>query len=319
MFDFYNKRRKLSKSERIYDQENREKLKKKYLNFSIFVTVGVVMVVTVVALILYMNFENGVLRTFVKSSSKNLESGGFSYHITAGINENTFMECDGEFELELSNQQLTSLYHAKYDGYEYDAVTYSRGSKAYRGNYYGGKWSVEDYTDRSFDFFDFYRDYRKGRLDTSAIIRYTGANDKFDATQLSKSIGAILKEVSSTKNLHRVLHQQINDTAQGTVISYTPDMKTLMGIIVRNIGSAYSSANEYTKFRDTVENSYENLEKVYCVVKLTIDKKGYLRNIDISYMIEGQTHFMKFEFSEFGEREIEVPDSFLAAADLQKD
>ncbi len=318
MFDFFNRKRRLSKSERMYEEEA-QSFTQKYSKFPFFVIAGVVLVLIVVIFILYLNFNSGVLRTFVKSSAKIFESGGFSYHISAGVNENTFMECDGEFELKLENQQMTSLYHATYDEYEYDAVTYSRGTNAYRGNYYGGKWSVEDYADRSLDFFDFYRDYRRGKFDASAVLRFTGTNDKFDALQLSKSIGAILEELSTTKSINKVLHQQTKDVKDGMVITYTPDMAEFMDIIVRNIGSAYSSANAYSQFKTTVENSRENLENTYCEINFTIDNKGYLTGIDFRYQYEGENHFIRFEFSDFGERDIEVPESFLAAADLQKD
>ncbi|MBE6824231.1 MAG: hypothetical protein E7513_02675 [Ruminococcaceae bacterium] len=316
MFNFRSNRKTLSKSERYYEPVE-EPFSSKIFKFPIFVTVGLILVVLIIGMIFYFNYSNNVFKKFIDASSNNFDSGGFEYHVSAGVNKDTFMDYTGELSFDLSKQSMTSIYHAIYEEYEYDAAVYSKGDYAYRGNYYGGKWSVDDYADRSLDFFDFYRDYRKGVFDAGAALRFTKNTDKFNAQQLQEAVDNITKELMKPSGAKNILHAQTHETANGTIITFTPDMDKVYDIIVDNIGSAYTSANAYAQFKETVNNSKANLDSVIATVSYTIDQKGYLTDISIDYTLKDEHYFFKAEMSNFLERELQLPQGFVSVIGLE--
>ncbi len=316
MFGFRSNRKTLSRSERYYEPVE-ETFSSKILKFPIFVVAGLVLVILVVGMIFYFNYNNNALRKFIDSSSKNFDSGGFEYHISAGVNKDTFMDYTGELSFDLNNQNMTSIYHAVYEEYKYDAAIYSKGNFAYRGNYYGGKWSADDYTDSSLDFFDFYRDYRKGVFDAGAALRFTKNTEKFNAQQLQVAVDNITSELMKASNAKNILHSQVEETANGTVITFTPDVAKLYDVIVDNIGSAYTSANAYAQFKETVNNSKANLSSVIATVSYIINQDGYLTDISIDYTLKDEHYFFIVEMSNFGAREIELPEGFMSVIGLE--
>ena len=174
------KKKPLPKSERFYEEEE-ESVIKKYLRFPVFVGLGLVLVAFVIILMFLFNHNNNALAMFNKASSNVFESGSFHYDVCAGVNGTTYMQYKGDMEFDLDKQLMNSSYHAVYEDYEYDAVVYGSGTQSHRGNYYGGKWSVEDYSEKALDFFDFYKDYRKGEFDAGAMLRFTDSSDVFNA------------------------------------------------------------------------------------------------------------------------------------------
>lgn len=315
---FFNKGKPNLKSERYYeDYEPQGFQLSRYVKFSAFVVVALVLVAAVIISMVAFNLKNNTLVMFNKASSKNFDCGSFSYQLNAKLNDELYMMYDGAIEFDLHDRKIESVYHAVYKDYEYDAVTYAQDSKAIRGNYYNGKWTTEDYSDRALDFFGFYNEYRRGKLDAGAAVRFTQTNDKFAARSLKTSIESIIKELSKPTNMNAVMHQKMVVADGDTTITFNPEMDKVFDIIIKHIGPAYTSANEFAIFKAAVENSMDNLQKTDCEIKYTINGKGYLSYLYISYTVDGDNYVVEINMGDFKEAETVVPESFFAATSIE--
>lgn len=318
MASFFRKRKSLPKSERYYEDDEPQGFElKKYIKFSAFVIVALVLVVAVILSMFAINYKNNTFVMFNKASSKNLDCGSFSYVIKAKVNDENYMVYDGAIEFDLHDRKIESVYHAVYKGYDYDAVTYAKDSKAVRGNYYGGKWTTEDYSDRALDFFGFYNDYRRGKLDAGAAVRFTQTNDKFTARQLKVSVEDIIKELTRPSNVNGVLHQQVKTVNEETTVTFSPEMDKVFDIILSHIGPAYTSANEFSKFKADIENSRESLKNVDAEISYTIDSRGYLSFVNISYNVNGDNYVIEIKMDDFKEANAEIPESFFVSSGIE--
>ncbi len=300
-----------------YGEEN-ENAQPKWLRFSVFVTIALVAVLVIVLLIVIFNLNNGVMRKFSDSSVRNFESGGFDYHVSASINDKTYLDYVGQLEFDIDTQHLETVYHADYNTYEYDSVTYAHGADAFTGSFYGGKWTVEDYTDKALDFFSFYRSYSKGKFDAGAAVRFTGINDKFNAVQLQYSVENIFKELSSTKAVNDILRSETVQTEDGTVVTFTPKSDELLQIVSRNLSSAFTSAKEYEKFEKLLEDNSKSLSKDQTVVSFTISKEKYLTEIHMEHTVDKKCYKIDILMSNFGNAQVEIPKSFITATGTQQ-
>lgn len=290
-------------------------LKKKVIRFPVFVIAGLVLVAIVVGIIIWVNVSNNSLRVLVLSTAKSIESDGFDYHIEAKIDGVTRMEYDGQMEFDLKESSYISSYHADYVDYEYDNVVYASGHKSYRGNCYGGKWTIEDYSAKALDFIDWYKDFRHFRFDGSSALRFTELTGKFNARQFGNAGNGIIKELSKTKNLHKVLHQEIvsNDDG-GMTVTYNPDMEKVVDIVMKDIAPAFTNANDYLNLKESIELNRENIRNSQMVVTYTTNKDGYLTNFTLDYTAGGTNYYINAELSNFSKAKVQVPQSFFTAA-----
>lgn len=315
MAGFLN-RRKIDKGiDEYYGMEEVKAPKK--LKFSMLVIVALVLVFVVIVSIFSINLNNNSFKKFHRASIKNFESSGFEYEVSAGINGENYMSYAGALEFDLRDQILESQYHAVYTDYEYDAVSYAHKSQAYRGNYYGGRWTVEEYTEKALDFFSFYRSYKRGEFDAGALVRFTETNDIFRAVQLRNSTMATIEELSKPTAINNILHQKIQSTENGTVYTFTPDMDEVMAIVTRNVASAYSSAKEYNEVKQRIDESMTNLENAQTTVSYTISLDKYLTDIEIVHIVNGDRYVIEIHMSNFGKTDVEVADGFLTAAGVE--
>lgn len=295
-----------------YEDEN-ENAQPKWLRFSVFVAIALVAVLVIAILIVFFNLNNNVLKSLVDSSCENFESGSFDYHITASINDKTHLEYVGQLEFDINTQLLKSSYHADYNTYEYDSVTSANGADAYTGSYYGGKWTVEDYTDKALDFFSFYRSYSKGKFDAGAAVRFTDLNDKFDAVQLQSSVENIIKELSSAKAIDDVLCCETVQTEDGTVVTLRPQSDELFQIVSKNLSSAFTSAKEYEEFKKMIDDNSQALSKAKTVVSYTISKNKYLTEVHIEHTVDDKCYKIDILMDNFSNAQVEIPDGFITA------
>lgn len=316
--DFRRKKKPLPKIVRMYEPEE-EKFSDKIKTFPVFVGIGVVAVLLIVILIVCFNSSNNALKSFVTSSSNNFDSGSFSYSISATLNGEMQMQYNGSMEFDLNKQVMKSVYTAEYADYSYDAVVYSVGLESKRGNYYDGKWIVEDYSDRALDFFDFYRDYRKCDFDAGAALRFTGANTKFNAQEFEKSFNEITKTLTKPSNMDSILQLETNTNETGTIVTMIPNLELVFDIIVDEIGSAYLDANEYEQFVQMVEDSQFNLQNSRPLISYTITDNGYLSQILIDYTVDNNNYMIRVDMAEFGTAQVVIPDSFYDAASIEKE
>lgn len=293
-------------------------LKKKVIRFPVFVIAGFVLVAVVTAIIISINISNNSLRVLVKSTAQTIECDGFDYHIEAKIDDVTCMDYKGQFEFDLEDRSYTSVYHATYNDYEYDNVVYVNAEKSYRGNWYGGKWNVEDYTASALDFIDFYKDFRKFRFDGPSALRFTGLTGKYNARQFGNSMNDIIKELSKSRNLNHVMHQHIENSEAGMVVTYTPDMEKVYDILIENIAPAYTNANEYLSMKEDVERNRENIRNSELYVQYKTNADGYLTNFVFDYTTNGVNYEINIELSNFNNAKPVIPDSFFVAAGIEQ-
>ncbi|MBQ4128792.1 MAG: hypothetical protein IJD68_03360 [Ruminococcus sp.] len=316
MADFFRKKKPMLKSEQYYEQEQ-ESLISKAKKFPIFVGVSVACVIIIFGIVFFTSFSNNALKMFVDSSSQNFDSGSFDYHINADLNGVTYLEYEGQLEFYLPQHQFKSVYHANYEDYEYDAVVYTSKDKAYCGNLYGGKWSIEDYTEKALDFFSFYKSYRKNEFDAGAFVRFTDTTDTFSAVPLEEAASNIAQELSKQSTLENVLHQQLEQTEGGNVVTFTPELEKVFDIVLKHIGSAYTSANEFSQFKERIEQSQQNLENAQTKISYKISKDGYLTDIYIEHEVNGDCYVISVSMSNFSKAEVVIPDGFTTAAGLE--
>lgn len=310
-----NKKPRL-KSESYYEDES-ENIVKKYLKFPVFVTVALLLVLLIIIISMFVvNHNNNAFVMFNRASSKAFDSGSFHYSVDAGINGTSYMQYEGDMEFDLNSQVMNSVYHAVYENYEYDSVVYSKGANAYRGNFYGGKWSVDDYSKKTLDFFDFYRDYRKGDFDAGAAVRFADCNDIFNAKQLEESVDNIFSQLSGARNMKTVMGQEISVVDGETTVVFTPQLEEVFAVVVSEVGSAFSSADAYADFKESVENSQEKLSSAQMTISYTIGTEGYLADFSLNFTVDNNTYFIIAELSQFGEAEVVIPQDFLTAANI---
>ncbi len=297
-----------------YDNFTQKEKSDKYLKFPVFVIAAVVFVVLVFAIIFLVNMGNNSLKKFNSASVRNFESGGFDYHITAQINDKTHMDYVGAIEFDLDSQMLESSYHAIYEDYEFDSVTYAHGADAFSGSFYGGKWSVENYTNKALDFFSFYRNYKKGKFDAGAAARFTGMNETFNAVQLQNSMEYITKELSDSYTQNNILCQSVKSDENGTTVTFTPKNDELAEIILSNISPAFTSAKEFEKFKNLIDSNLDNLSQAQTEISFTISREKYLTDIHLAHTVDSECYEIDVEMSNFGNAQVEIPDSFMTAA-----
>ena len=312
ILEFFN-RRKPDPYEDFYDNFTQKDKKSKYLKFPVFVGAAVALVVLVFAIIFLVNTASSSLEKFNKAVVKNFESDSFDYHISAGIDDKTLMDYEGSLVFELDTQTFESVYHATYENYEYDSVTYAHGADAFSGSYYGGKWSVENFTNKALDFFSFYRNYEKGKFDAGSAVRFTGLNNTFDAVQLQYSIENMIKELSGSYAQKHILCQSVETDENGTTITFEPKNDEVADIVLNNISSAFTSAKEFEKFKEVIEGSTDNLSKSQTVISFTISRDKYLTDIHLAHTVNGKCYKIDVKMSNFGSAEVEIPDSFMVA------
>ncbi len=316
MADFFRKKKPMLKSEQYYEQEQ-ESVFSKVRKFPIFVGISVVCVLLVFAIVFFANYSNNSLKMFVDSTSKNFDSGSFEYSVSAELNSVTYLDYEGQLEFSLGGQSFESLYHAVYEDYEYDAVVYANKGQAYRGNFYGGKWTIEDYTEKALDFFSFYKSYRKNEFDAGAFVRFTDNTDTFSAVQLEQSVNNIAKELSKQSSLENILHQKLETTDKGTTVTFTPELDKVFDVVLKYIGSAYTSANAYSEFKDVVAQSEENLKNAQTKISYTISRDGYMTDLILEHKINGDCYVVKVKMSNFSKAQVDIPQDFMTAANLE--
>lgn len=312
IFDIFNKR-KQDPYDGYYDNFADKNKESKYLKFPVFVGAAVGLVVIVFIIIFLMNLSSNPMEKFNKASIRNFESGSFDYHINAGVDDKTYLDYEGALKFDLGTQMLESVYHATYEDYEYDSVTYAHGAEAFTGSYYGGKWSVEDFTTKALDFFSFYRSYEKGKFDAGSAVRFTGLNHVFDAVHLQYSVENIMKDLSGTHAQNKILCQSIKSDENGTTVTFNPKDDELADIILTNISSAFTSAKDYEKFKEVIDGSGDSLSNVQTEISYTIDRDRYLTDIRIAHTVDGKCYTIDIQMSNFGDAEVEIPDSFITA------
>lgn len=309
------KRRYSSADEDYYDKP---KQNKNIAKFSVFVVIALLVVTIIIGSIFYFNFKNNSLRTFVKASSNVLDCGSFEYHIAASIDGTPYMDYKGEMSFDHENRYMVSLYHADYNDYEYDAVLLAKSDVAVKGNYYGGKWTVEDYTSSAHDFMDFYNDYRNYNFNAAAAMRFLGDTKTFNSANLETAMDNIFSELSKPNNLKNVLHQHIEEKDGKTIYTFKPEMFELSQIVLEHIAPAYSSAKVYAEFKDTIFKNEDNLRNVDATLMYTIDENEYLTDVLLNYTVNGKTYTIKVELGKFTEPNPHVPEDFLVAANAQR-
>lgn len=317
--DLFKKNKKpLPKTIRNYEGEQENNGIEQILRFPVLMAVSVVLVAAVIITVIFINKGNNVFSQFVKASSKSFDSGSFDYTVNVSVNDSTNMKYTGTFQMDIDDQLLSSVYHAEYNEYQYDSVTYYKNAASYQGNYYDGKWTVSDNTDKVIDFIDFYGDYRKGDFDAGAFVRFTNSTKSFSASQLQKAFGDIIDDFKKSSNLNNVLHMTESTSGVNTVVTFEPDVAQALDIIKSHLAPAFASANAYKDFCTRIDDAKGNLATTKATVSYTVDGSGYLTAVELDYRIKTDRYVISAALENFGEAQIKIPDGFFTAAGIKE-
>ena len=283
----------------------------------IYAAAGILIAVLIfVGIRVYNNSFNPVSR-FVNSSGK-LMGSSFNFDITAELNETPVMRFNGAMTVKPSKKAVVIDYDADYTEYSYRNVVCTDGSSgdtlSYKGNFYNGQWTVTDCTDMVQEFFDFYVDYRAGRFDGGSFLRFTGMNNKLNASELESFINTIKKRLSTDSEVASITSTYENGYA---TYDYIINIENAMDFIKSDGASVFYSSPEYNRFVERVEANADSINASAMEFSFTVDPSGYLSAMTLSVKAPEDVYEIRCQFSDFGREEPKLPDSFYSAAGLE--
>lgn len=281
----------------------------------IFAGIGIVFVALIVfGIYLYFQSTNPMSR-FNAALAKDFSSS-FHYDIHVTENDKSVMHYDGAISIDRSKHDLQSLYEADYNSYTYTGAVYAHGKDKVKGSYYDKKWVIRDCADSVQDFFDFDKDFRAGKFNTGAFLRFTKLTSDYSTEELNKTIGVLKQRLSTNSPIATIKTQNIEG---GKRYDYTINLYELFSKIKEDGAPVFYRATDYDKFVALFDANKTILEKASCTASFEIDSAGYLTNFNITVTAEGQSFGLSCTMSDFSTAEVEIPESFFKAAQITPD
>lgn len=276
----------------------------------IFIAVGIILVLLVFLVVRnYQDFNNPISK-LMGAAAKDFDSS-FAFEMVVSEDGAPVMTYSGTADPDRSSQHISLLYQAKYTDYEFTAATLADEKRSVSGNMVDGKWRVKDCTSKVQDFFDFDTDFKKGKIDTGAFLRFADKTSDYSAGELSEFIEKMSKRIYSDKSLATVTTSKTDD---GTVYKIELNAKNLLEMIVNDGASVFYRSSDYINFRSRFTANEQYLEGASCVIDFTV-KDGYLTEFNISASAEERVFSVGISFSDFGTATVEIPEDFIAEAD----
>ena len=284
---------------------------KNHLSY-IYAGIGVVLV-AVIVFVIYMYFQgNNPMSRFSGSLSKNF-STSFNYDVKVSEDNVTMMKFDGAIEADRSKHFVKSSYQADYNRYSYLGAVYGDDKSAVKGSYYNNKWTTHDCTDDAQDFFDFDRDFRAGGFDSGSFLRFTGLTSDYSTREMDKMAGLIKSRLSTDSPIAMITTEKTED---GTHYHYDINVYEVFELIKENGASVFYRASDYDKFVASFEANKKTIETAECTIDFTVNNAGYMTDLDAAVVSEGRKYAISCVMSDFGEAQVEMPESFLRAAEI---
>ena len=281
----------------------------------IFAGIGLVVVALIVfGIYLYFQHTNPMSR-FTASLSKDFSSS-FRYEIKVTEDDKPVMSYDGTISVDRDKHDITALYQADYNRYTYTGAVYARGKDNVKGIYYDKKWAIRDCADSVQDFFDFDKDFRAGKFNTGAFLRFTKLTSDYSTEELQKTIGVLKQRLSTNSPIATI---KVQNTDGGKRYDYTIDLYELFSKLKEDGAPVFYRASDYDNFVALYYANRTVLENAACTASFEINSAGYMTSFDINVTAEGKTYGLSCTMSDFSSAEVEIPESFFKAAQITSD
>lgn len=278
----------------------------------IFAGIGVVIVALIVfGIYLYFQSTNPMSR-FNAALAKDFSSS-FHYDIKVTEDDKPVMSYDGAISIDRGKHDITALYQADYNSYTYTGAVYAHGKDNVKGSYYNDKWAIRDCAEGVQNFFDFDKDFRAGKFNTGAFLRFTKLTSDYSTTELNKTID-VLKQRLSTNSTIATINTQNADG--GKRYDYTINLYELFLKIKEDGAPVFYRATDYDSFAALFDANKSVLENAECTASFEIDSAGYLTNFNITVKAEGRSYGLSCAMSDFSSAEVTIPESFFKAAQI---
>lgn len=289
--------------------EYRKMLLKRYRVY-IFLVLGVLIVALIIFGVKMYNDSTNPWARLIKASAKNFDAP-FSFEMSLSKDGKDVMKYNGAADINRSSQKVKIYYDAKYSDYVYSSATIADGKMYAGGSLYDGKWRVRDCEEKIHDFFDFDTDYRKGKFDAGAFLRFTEMNTAYSSVELQEFIESLFGKLSASGTLAEVGTEK---TDGGMSYSYDFDLSEIFELIVNEGASVFYRSDDYYDFKARYEANSDVIKAAKCRLTYTINNDGYLSSLALEAEADGQKYSMKLGFSGFGTTQAELPEEFLAEA-----
>lgn len=281
----------------------------------IFAGIGLVVVALIVfGIYLYFQHTNPMSR-FTASLAKNFSSS-FRYEIKMTEDDKPVMSYDGTISVDRNKHDLSALYQADYNSYTYTGAVYAHDKDNVKGSYYNKKWVIRDCTDSVRDFFDFDKDFRAGKFNTGAFLRFAKLTSDYSTDELNKTIGVLKQRLSTNSPIATITTQNVDG---GKRYDYTINLYELFSKIEEEGAPIFFRATDYDEFAALFNTNKSVLENAECTASFEIDSAGYMTSFHITIKAEGQTFGLSCAMSDFSSAEVDIPESFFKAAEITSD
>ncbi len=275
----------------------------------LFIGIGIVLIaLTFLFIRLYQKSTNPVNR-FMSASAKTFESS-FSFDLTVGEDGEDIMHYTGALTLERAHHGMSALYDAQYTDYGYTAATLATGTSAVSGNYYDEKWRLHSCTDAVHNFYDFDTDFRGGRFDAGAFLRFTGLTSDYSATELERFFNSLRDYMASDSTIASVTRDSVDG---GTEYTFDISLEGLFRLIESDGASVFYRSSDYDAFKQKLAANESLIHAAVCKLNFLVDNKGCLSAITLTLGIGEKNYSFNCIFSEIGSADVELPEGFTEA------
>lgn len=318
LFDFFNKNKKpLPKTVRYYEDEEPKFSLKEFIKAHIFTCTiigAVCLLIVVLLIVISIRSGKNPLSDIKTALDKNIDSGSFSFTLTADVDGERYMSYNGKLKINQSRQELSLYYDAEYKDYSYSNVTYSKSGSAYSGNYYSGQWTVSESYDKVVDVFEFIRTSKKNGEWAAPLLRLLNMSSTFSSDVFQSSFDKIYRSILGQINAGVNYSETTQDGK--TVRTFTPSMNDMFDTFSENLGPAFSRATDYNAFKEKIETNAGNLRSSNCTFIYSLDKNGHLTDVILSIQTNSKSYDFALTMSDFSKTEVEIPEGFFAAANI---
>ena len=276
----------------------------------IFVIIGILAVVLVFILIYVYNKDSSPVNRLMSSSSKDF-SAPFDFSVEVTQDEKTVMSFKGSADINCNAHSAKVIYDADYNDYSYKAAVYADDNIAVNGFYYKDKWTVRDCSSRIGNFFDFAADFRAGKFDAGAFLRFTELTSEYSAYELNKFVPTVKDKLGADSALAVVTFEKDGDD---TKYHYDINTEEAFKLIINSGASIFSSADSYNAFKERFELNEKTVSEADFDVYYTIDSQGFLTDFSLNISFPGHSYGLNCKMDNFYKAEANVPADFIEEA-----
>ena len=280
----------------------------------IMMIAGILAVALIFVGIKIYNDSHNPMSRFVRASAKNLGTS-FSFNIVAEKNGDLMLHYTGSAQFDTDRQRVAVIYDADCVEYQYRNVIYTDDQTTYKGNYYNGQWTLSDCTEKVQNYFDFYKDYRSGRFDGGAFLRFFELNAAYSAQETEQFVKLVTDRMSTDSSI--ATFTTASDE-KGTTYRYEVEPEALCDLIINQGASVFFRSSDYNLFVKKADANRARLAASDCRLSFTISPSGYLSILEVEIITPDGSYTVKCLMGNFGSNKPDISDDFYEAAGIEK-